>query len=247
MKIKDVEQKTGMNRSQIRFYEKAGLLAPKREKENRYRDYTEADVEELKKILLLRGLGISVEEIRRIQSGEKELLTAVEMQRRELLAQSAAAEEAARLCGLILKDGRLSYFSLQPEVYLTSPFLKVRLERVFLQDRSIAWRWLCGMQGWLIFTILCLLAAAASYSFLPERIPIQFKGSEPVSFAGREAVFFFPLFCLVFRFILRPVIADRIRRSGYLGDAAEAAGAVSSCGAILTFFIFLFVIAASLG
>ena len=39
MTIKEIEERTGMDRANIRFYEKEGLLAPER-LANGYRDYT---------------------------------------------------------------------------------------------------------------------------------------------------------------------------------------------------------------
>lgn len=45
MKIKEVEQRTGISSANIRFYEKEGLLNPRRSKENNYRDYAQQDVE----------------------------------------------------------------------------------------------------------------------------------------------------------------------------------------------------------
>ena len=59
MKIKEVEELSGMTRANIRFYEKEGLLSPQR-KSNGYRDYTEEDVETLKRIRLLRSIHISL-------------------------------------------------------------------------------------------------------------------------------------------------------------------------------------------
>lgn len=72
MKIKEVENLLSVSRSNIRFYEKEGLLSPER-KENNYRDYSEQDVAALKKILVLRKLGFTVEEISLMQKGELSL------------------------------------------------------------------------------------------------------------------------------------------------------------------------------
>ena len=47
MKIKEVEERVGLTRSNIRFYEREGLLLVDRDQENNYRDYTEADVEKI--------------------------------------------------------------------------------------------------------------------------------------------------------------------------------------------------------
>ena len=62
MKIKQVEELVGSTSKNIRFYENQGLLTPERA-ENGYREYHEQNIEALKKIKLLRKLGISVEEI----------------------------------------------------------------------------------------------------------------------------------------------------------------------------------------
>lgn len=69
MKIKEIENLLSVSRSNIRFYEKEGLLTPER-KENNYRDYTEQDIAALKKILVLRKLGFTVEEISAMKRGE---------------------------------------------------------------------------------------------------------------------------------------------------------------------------------
>ena len=49
MTIKDLEERTGLSRANIRFYEKEGLLSPLR-RENGYREYTEADVQTLLRV-----------------------------------------------------------------------------------------------------------------------------------------------------------------------------------------------------
>lgn len=50
MTIKEVEERTGLTRSNIRFYEKEKLIQPIRNESNGYREYTEKDVEDIKKI-----------------------------------------------------------------------------------------------------------------------------------------------------------------------------------------------------
>jgi len=68
MNIKEVEKLLSISRSNIRFYEKQGLLKPNRG-QNNYRDYSDADIATLKKIIVLRKLGFSVEEISEMQKG----------------------------------------------------------------------------------------------------------------------------------------------------------------------------------
>lgn len=67
MKIKDVEKQVGISKANIRFYdEEEGLIHPARNQENNYREYSEADVEQLQEIKKLRLIGISVQEIKEI-------------------------------------------------------------------------------------------------------------------------------------------------------------------------------------
>lgn len=69
MKINEVESLVQITKKNIRFYEDQGLLSPKRNSENGYRDYSEKDVEILQQIKLFRKLGVSIEEIRHLLTG----------------------------------------------------------------------------------------------------------------------------------------------------------------------------------
>ena len=62
MTIKEIEERTGMDRANIRFYEKEGLLSPVR-LANGYRDYTEHDVDTLLRIKLPSVLDEAVSDI----------------------------------------------------------------------------------------------------------------------------------------------------------------------------------------
>lgn len=73
-KVKWVEDNLGITRKAIRIYEKAGLM-PKngacRFESNKYRDYTEDDIDRLWAIRVLRGVGYSTKEIRQMFSDEE--------------------------------------------------------------------------------------------------------------------------------------------------------------------------------
>ena len=69
MKINEVEAQVGITKKNIRFYEAQGLLAPRRNSENGYREYGPEEVGTLRQIKLLRKLGLPLEEIRRMQAG----------------------------------------------------------------------------------------------------------------------------------------------------------------------------------
>ena len=72
MKINEVEALAGISKKNIRFYEEQGLLSPRRNSENGYRDYGENEVEVLRRIKVLRKLGVPIEEIRQMLSGAQE-------------------------------------------------------------------------------------------------------------------------------------------------------------------------------
>ena len=77
MTIKEVEQYLEVPRATVRFYEKEGLITPERSG-NGYRDYSDADVEKLRKIIVFRKLGMSLPDIEDVLDGAKPLSQAVE-------------------------------------------------------------------------------------------------------------------------------------------------------------------------
>lgn len=68
MKINDAEKLLGITKANIRFYEKENLLTPTRT-EKGYREYSEADILRLKDIIILRKLGIPIQQIQNILDG----------------------------------------------------------------------------------------------------------------------------------------------------------------------------------
>ena len=101
MKINEVEALVGITKKNIRFYEAEGLLAPHRNSENGYRDYGEAEVDALRRIKLLRKLGVPLEEIRRMQSGGH---TVGDGMRRHLVMlerERENLEQSIRLCSAL--------------------------------------------------------------------------------------------------------------------------------------------------
>ena len=103
MNIAEAERRTGLSRANIRFYEKEGLLTPTRG-ENGYRDYTEDNVQTLRKIMLLRRLRLSVPDIRAIESGEKALPEAAAGQLDVLQGDIRESEQAYAMCRAICED-----------------------------------------------------------------------------------------------------------------------------------------------
>ena len=119
MTIKDVEERTGLSRSNVRFYEKEKLIEPSRNERNGYRDYSENDVENIKKIAYLRTLGISIEDIRSIISGKVTLQETLERQNEVLKSQITDLHKAKLMCEKMLDEESISYEKLQVEQYVT--------------------------------------------------------------------------------------------------------------------------------
>ena len=59
----EIQNKTGLTRKAIEYYEDKGLINPHR-LENGYKDYTEKDLDILVKVSILRKLGVSLSEIK---------------------------------------------------------------------------------------------------------------------------------------------------------------------------------------
>lgn len=76
MTIKDMEQLTGIPKTNIRFYEAQGLISPDRSS-NGYRVYGQSHAEALKRIKLLRGLDVPIETIRDVSQGKESLTQAL--------------------------------------------------------------------------------------------------------------------------------------------------------------------------
>lgn len=118
MTIKEIEVRSGMTRANIRFYEAEGLLAPARG-QNGYRDYSEEDLEVLKRIKLLRSLRISLEEIKALDKEEDDLISTLDRNISALDMEAGEIDRAKRVCSEIRHDGA-NYRTLQAERYLDS-------------------------------------------------------------------------------------------------------------------------------
>ena len=101
MKIKQVEELVGITSKNIRFYEEQGLLSPERA-ENGYREYHQEHVDTLKKIKLLRKLGVSVEEIKLALAGTLSLQECLERHLRLLEKEQENLTNMETLANAIL-------------------------------------------------------------------------------------------------------------------------------------------------
>ena len=135
MKIGEVASETGLSISNIRFYEKKGLLVPSRKEESGYRDYTEDDVRRLKTILLYRKMGLPIETIYLVFQGSVLLKVALERQTQELVKQKDEITASLELCKKILKDTNLE--TINVDTYLDFVAMEEEKGNHFIEIQEI--------------------------------------------------------------------------------------------------------------
>ena len=116
MKIKELELRSGMDRANIRYYEKEGLLQPERT-ENGYREYSERDLQQLLKIRLLRSLHFSLDDIRFLIQNRVPLSALLTKQLQQLEDETEDLIYAKSLCESMQLEG-VTFQTLDAEKYL---------------------------------------------------------------------------------------------------------------------------------
>ena len=219
MTIKDVEERTGLSRSNIRFYEKEKLIEPSRNESNGYRDYSENDVENIKKIAYLRTLGISIEDIRSIISEKVTLQEMLEKQKEVLKNQITDLNKAKLMCEKMPDEESISYEKLQIEQYVTDFHDYWKDNRTVFKLDSVSFLYIWGsMLTWTMLTSLCLIIGALSYSKLPTEIPVQWSKGVATSLVNKNWIFICPVICIIIRYLLKPFIYAKLQMNNYYGE-----------------------------
>ena len=219
MTIKEVEERTSLSRSNVRFYEKEKLIEPSRNEKNGYRDYSENDVENIKKIAYLRTLGISIEDIRRIMSEKVTLQEMVEKQNEVLKNQMIDLDKARFMCEKMLEEESISYEKLQVEQYVTELEDYWNDHQAVFKLDSVSFLYIWGsMLTWTIIIVLCLMIGGFSYSKLPTEIPVQWSNGVATSLVNKNWIFICPVLCIVIRYLLKPFIYVKLQMNNYHGE-----------------------------
>lgn len=117
MKINQVAELVGITKKNIRFYEDQGLVNPERDPENGYRDYSMEDVRQLSQVKLLRQLGISCEDIRKLRANELSLDRCVKKRIVELNDETENIAHVKTICEMLAEDNE-EFSSLDASGYL---------------------------------------------------------------------------------------------------------------------------------
>ena len=182
MTIKELEKRTGMERANIRFYEREGLLSPRR-LENGYRDYSEEEAELLLRIKLLRSLHIPLDEIKAMRDGSLSLNTALAQQQERLMQEERDAAYAGKVCRAIREDG-VSFGQLDAEKYLNgiqqeekpSAYLEMAVKEDALPQAFYPWRrFLARMLDLSIYGVFWTLVQIFVFHINPANTPALFN------------------------------------------------------------------------
>ncbi len=68
-KVGDLSKLTGLTVRTLRYYDQIGLFSPSGHSDSGHRLYNESDIRRLQKILSLKDLGLSLEEIQKVMKG----------------------------------------------------------------------------------------------------------------------------------------------------------------------------------
>lgn len=104
MRINEAADICGLPKKTIKYYEEEGLIHPKRNHTNNYREYQDEDIKILKEIKLLRKLGFSIEDIRKILEKPEDLKLLFENHIKELDTSIKNMNKTKDICMSILTE-----------------------------------------------------------------------------------------------------------------------------------------------
>jgi len=134
MKIKEVENRVGMSRANIRYYEQEGLIKPTLRNENNYREYSEEDVEQLQKIKILRLLGVSPSDIKLLNGNAISMEELMLKRLKELEKEAKELQDIHRICETII-DKKIDVHSLNENILTGDQDVwLVRIEELLNKD-----------------------------------------------------------------------------------------------------------------
>lgn len=123
----EIQNKTGLTRKAIEYYEEKGLINPQKT-ENGYRDYSENDLEVLIKVSLFRKLGISVTEIEDyLSTGISSLSSVLRRKQHQLEVE----EKRKEVLELVVKGESQEFINEKIKLIEAEESIYERLERLF--------------------------------------------------------------------------------------------------------------------
>lgn len=138
MTIREMEFQTGMTRANIRFYESEGLIVPARG-ENGYRNYSQDDLELLKKIKLLRMLDMPIDEIRAVLQGERVMQDILDVHIDRLSRKLICINDQIDVCRAMRAD-HADFATMDAQRYMDAIGRQAQLESDVIPRVRAPWR-----------------------------------------------------------------------------------------------------------
>lgn len=132
MKTKEIERMLGTTKQTLIYYEKEGMIHPKRD-ENNYRNYTQKDIDIIKLILLLRSMDISIDDIKFVLNNQLSIREALNNKKENIKHSKTELDEIdkkiqnyikRRKVKISFNDQKLENWSIQDTLYLYNNFIK---------------------------------------------------------------------------------------------------------------------------
>ena len=114
MRTGEVEKLTEVKEANIKFYEREGLIKPRRN-ENGYRDFSDEDVKIINRNKTLRMLDVPIPEIKKLFDGDVQLEAVLEERLSEMNLQAKVLDNRMESCRRIIKEG-MELADISPEV-----------------------------------------------------------------------------------------------------------------------------------
>lgn len=205
MKIKEVIAKTGLTDRAIRLYIENDLVTPENQKSytgrNNY-SFTQADIECLEQIALLRKADFSLTQIKTLKSGEESA--------REVLREYLTAKQESVVMGQKIVEA-LNNFSAQESVTMESVCAKIKesIENTPLPDADrkatkgeLLEKWLMRIPAIILLAVWGLFGTGVLITYR-EDFPFHRFYSNPVNYIGTLYVMIPIVFAVVVLWLYR--------------------------------------------
>lgn len=178
MRINQVEAAVGITKKNIRFYEEEGLLHPRRDAANGYREYSEQDVELLRKIKLLRRLDVPLVQIQQMLNGELTLSQGMQAHAQELEKRSKNLQAAVQECQMLAAktEGleQLDVAAVLAELEHKEAKQEVCFVNVEKTDRKNQRKWSALLGAGIFSALMCLVIALILWGNSVDPLPLPF-------------------------------------------------------------------------
>ena len=151
----------GITKQALIYYEKEGLIHPQR-LDNRYRDYTQKDIDILKLILLLRSMEISIDEIKLILNDQLSIREALQQKQDFIHDSQKRLEELNQRIHDYMKRREVRY----PFISKILTNGKAMIHSIAMMDISNIMKFLLNYQTSKKFRFLCIVPMAFSMQVL---------------------------------------------------------------------------------